>query len=76
LTSAGAGPGAVSVAWLGRPGVQLQVSTNLAGASWQSIAATDGTNWTAGFMSTNGWVSQTNGPAAGSGQFYRLIQAW
>ena len=76
LTSAGAGPGAVSVAWLGRPGVQLQVSTNLAGASWQSIAATDGTNWTAGFMSTNGWVSQTNGPATGSRRFYRLIQAW
>lgn len=76
LTSAQAAPGAVSVSWLGRPGVQLQVSTNLAGGVWQSLVATDGTNWTAGYMSTNGWVSQTNGPASGSQQFYRLIQAW
>jgi hypothetical protein len=64
----------VAISWLGRPGVQLQVTTNLA-ATWQSLAETDGTNWTTGTSSTNGFVSQTNWPASGV-QFFRLIQAW
>lgn len=75
LTSAKAGPDSVSVSWLGRPGFQLQVATDL-GASWQSVTETDGTNWATGYSSTNGFVSQTNYPAAGNRQFFRLIQAW
>ena len=74
LTSAASGAGTVAISWLGRPGVQLQVTTNLA-ATWQSLAETDGTNWTTGTSSTNGFVSQTNWPASGV-QFFRLIQAW
>lgn len=76
LTSASAAPGMVSVSWLGRPGVQLQETTNITDGSWQSIAATDGTNWANGYSSTNGFVSQTNWPAAGGQHFFRLIQAW
>ena len=52
--------GSVPVTWLGRPGAHLQVGTSLSGGGWQDIAATDGTNWTLGYSSTNGFVSQTN----------------
>lgn len=65
--------GSVPVSWLGRPGAQLQVATDLTGGNWQTIAATDGTNWSAGYYSTNGFVSQTNWPAAGN-TFFRLIK--
>jgi hypothetical protein len=64
--------GNILVQWLGHPGVKLQVSTNLLGA-WQTIVATDGTNWTTGFTSTNGFVSQTNWPAQGT-ELFRLIE--
>jgi hypothetical protein len=65
--------GNVPVTWLGRPGAHLQVSTNLAGGTWQDLIATDGTNWTAGYSSTNGFVSQTNWPAADKA-FFRLVK--
>ena len=76
LASASAAPGMVSVSWLGRPGVQVQETTNMTDGSWQSIAGTDGTNWANGYSSTNGFVSQTNWPAADGQHFFRLIQAW
>jgi cytoskeletal protein RodZ len=65
--------GAVPVSWLGRPGARLQVKTNLTSGSWQEIAATDGTNLSSGFNSTNGFVSQTNWPAS-SKAFFRLVK--
>jgi hypothetical protein len=76
LASAGASAGHVAISWLGRPGVQLQVSDSLTGGSWQSILPTDGTNWISGTSSANGFVSQTNWPATGGQQFFRLIQSW
>ena len=65
--------GRVPVAWLGRPGAHLQVRTNLASGTWQELVATDGTNWTSGYSSTNGFVSQTNWPAVGTA-FFRLVK--
>ncbi|MGC9940301.1 MAG: hypothetical protein ABSE48_00620 [Verrucomicrobiota bacterium] len=65
--------GKIPVSWLGRPGARLQVSTNLASPVWQSISATDGTNWTAGYNSANGLVSVTNWPTLGSANF-RLVK--
>lgn len=65
--------GNVPVTWLGRPGAHLQVNANLVGGTWQDIIVTDGTNWTAGYQSTNGLVSQTNWPASGNA-FFRLIK--
>lgn len=72
LTTGQPAGGAVPIAWLGRPGVHLQAATNLT-AVWQDIMSTDGTNWTTGYQSTNGFVSQTNWPAAGNA-FFRLIK--
>jgi hypothetical protein len=60
------------VSWLGRPGAHLQACANLAGA-WQDLTATDGTNWTTGFSSTNGFVSVTNWPATDK-TFFRLVK--
>ena len=65
--------GKIPVMWLGRPGAHLQVNTDLAGGSWQDLAETDGTNWSAGFSSTNGFVSQTNWPAS-SKAFFRIVR--
>lgn len=65
--------GKVPVNWLGRPGAHLQVKTNLLSGTWQDIVATDGTNWTSGYSSTNGFVSQTNWPAS-SKAFFRLVK--
>ena len=65
--------GKVPVTWLGRPGARLQVKSSLTLGAWQTIAATDGTNWVSGSYSTNGFVSQTNWPAGGN-QFFRLIK--
>ena len=65
--------GNVQVSWLGRPGARLQMGTNLVGGAWQSMPATDGTNWTIGYSSTNGFVSTTNWPAS-SKAFFRLIK--
>lgn len=65
--------GKVPVSWLGRPGAHLQVKSSLNGGSWQDLFATDGTNWTSGFSSTNGFVSVTNWPAS-SHAFFRLVK--
>lgn len=65
--------GQVAVSWLGRPGAHLQVNTNLTGSVWQDLPETDGTNWTAGYNSTNGLVSVTNWPTSGNG-FFRLAR--
>jgi hypothetical protein len=65
--------GKVPVSWLGRPGAHLQVKGALTGGSWQDLASTDGTNWTTGYNSTNGYVSVTNWPAT-SNAFFRLVK--
>ena len=80
-TSAGGGnlnvgplvAGKVPVVWLGRPGAHLQVRGDLSSGTWQDMFATDGTNWTSGYSSTNGFVSQTNWPAVNA-SFFRLIK--
>ena len=72
LSVGAAAGGKIPVSWLGRPGAQLQVSSDLSGA-WQNIPATDGTNWTAGYSSANGLVSVTNWPASGT-TFFRLVK--
>jgi hypothetical protein len=64
--------GTVPVSWLGRPGAHLQVNSGLTG-SWQDLTATDGANWSAGYSSTNGFVSVTNWPAS-SNAFFRLVK--
>jgi len=64
--------GKVPVAWLGRPGANLQSASSLSGL-WQNIPATDGTNWTVGSSSTNGFVSVTNWPSSGN-TFFRLVK--
>ena len=64
--------GTIPVSWLGRPGAYLQSASSITGP-WQSNLATDGTNWTTGFSSVNGFVSVTNWPAAGS-TFFRLVK--
>jgi len=64
--------GKIPVSWLGRPGAQLQSTTILTGP-WTNNPATDGTDWTAGFSSTNGFVSVTNWPAGGK-MFFRLVK--
>jgi hypothetical protein len=58
-----AGPesgGNVPLTWLGRPGVHLQVGTNLLKGTWIDLPATDGQN-------------ATNYPAGGPEAFFRLI---
>jgi len=65
--------GKVPVSWLGRPGAHLQVSTNLSSGMWRDLFETDGTNWTSGPGSTNGFVSRTNWPAS-SKAFFRLVK--
>ena len=73
LTVGAPSGGNVAVSWLGRPGANLQVKTALTQGLWQNLADTDGTNWTAGYSSTNGFVSVTNWPATGSA-FFRLVK--
>jgi hypothetical protein len=72
LTVGAAAGGKVPVSWLGRPGAHLQFTSSLTGP-WQNIPATDGTNWTAGNSSTNGFVSITNWPSSGYTSF-RLVK--
>ena len=60
--------GKVPVSWLGRPGAHLQAATSLTGA-WQDLFATDGTNWSSGYSSTNGLVSVTNWTDTGNSYF-------
>jgi hypothetical protein len=45
----------------------------LLSSAWQDLWATDGTNWIAGYPSTNGLVSQTNWPAT-SRAFFRVVK--
>jgi hypothetical protein len=72
LTVGSATNGTVPITWLGRPGAELQSSTSLLG-NWQTIAATDGTNWNVGFYSINGFVSKTNWPA-NTATFFRVVK--
>jgi hypothetical protein len=65
--------GKVSVTWLGRPGANLQATTNLVSGPWQNLPTTDGINWTTGNESANGFVSQTNWPA-GAPTYFRLVK--
>ena len=63
----------VPVTWLGRPGLKLQVKSDVSGGTWQDVTGTDGNTWTNGSFSANGLVSQTNWPA-GSKAFFRLVK--
>lgn len=74
LTVGASSGGAVPVTWLGRPGAYLQVRTSLTSGAWQDLAATDGTNWSNGYFSTNGFVSQTNYPTGGGAAYFRLVK--
>lgn len=65
--------GKVPVTWLGRPGARLQVRDDLSSGAWLDIPATDGTNWSSGYSSTNGFVSETNWPVS-SHKFFRLVK--
>jgi len=70
-----ASAGAVPLSWLGAPNVQIQTTTNLTNSVWVTYPQTSGTNWTAGTYGTNGLVSATNWPTAGSQTlFYRLLE--
>lgn len=73
LSAGPASGGTVPISWLGRPGVHLQSSTDLAGGAWTDHIQTDGTNWSIGASSTNGLVGSTNWPSSGN-QFFRLIK--
>jgi hypothetical protein len=73
LTVGPAVAGKVPVMWLGRPGAHLQSKGSLSSGVWLDIPATDGTNWTAGSSTTNGFMSLTNWPSSGS-TFFRLIK--
>ncbi|MGH7980453.1 MAG: hypothetical protein ACREE6_13840, partial [Limisphaerales bacterium] len=64
--------GEVPVSWLGRPGAHLQSAASLTGP-WTDYPNTDGTNWTAGSSTTNGFMSLTNWPAGGN-TFFRLVK--
>ena len=64
--------GQVPISWLGRPGAHLQSASSLNGV-WHDISGTDGTTWTAGFSSTNGFMSVTNWPSSGN-TFFRLVK--
>jgi hypothetical protein len=66
--------GKVPVSWLGRPGAHLQAATNVNGP-WQDLPATDGTLWTSGYNSANGFVSVTNWPDTGN-NFFRLMHEY
>ena len=74
LTVGPASGGTVPVTWLGRPGAHLQVRSNLTSGAWQDVWATDGTNWTSGFNSVNGFMSKTNWPLTGQPMFFRLVK--
>jgi hypothetical protein len=69
-----ASPGTVVLSWLGRPGCEVQTRNSLTSGLWSSLPQTDGTNWSAGIMSTNGLVSVTNWPASNGNLFFRLIK--
>jgi hypothetical protein len=66
--------GQVTVSWLGRPGACLQYCTSLTTHDWTTLSTTDGTTWTSGYKSGDGFVSQTNWPATSQTTFFRLIK--
>lgn len=67
--------GAVPITWVGRPGVHLQSSTNVANPNaWVDLPQTDGAHWTTGSVSNDGFVSRTNYPTAGGKTFFRLVK--
>lgn len=72
LTVGAVSGGKIPVSWLGRPGAHLQSASTLNGP-WTDLWVTDGTNWTSGISTTNGLLSQTNWPAAGT-TFFRLAK--
>jgi hypothetical protein len=72
LTVGPVSAGKVPVSWLGRPGAHLQSATSLTGV-WTDYPNTDGTNWTAGSSTTNGFMSVTNWPSSGN-TFFRLVK--
>jgi len=75
LAVGAASGGTVPVTWLGRPGAHLQTSTSVTSTTWTDLWTTDGTNWTTGFGSTNGFVSETNYPvSSGTTTFFRLVE--
>ncbi len=74
LSVGAASHGKVPVQWLGTPGTRLAWKTSLPSGTWQQIPATDGTNWTSGYYSTNGFVSVTNWPATGGPVYFQLAK--
>jgi hypothetical protein len=74
LTIGGASGGTVPVTWVGRPGVHLQTTSDLASGTWTDLNNTDGAVWSAGTNSPNGLVSLTNYPASSGATFFRLIK--
>jgi hypothetical protein len=66
--------GHAQVSWLGLPGINLQIKTNLTSGSWVNLPWTDGAGWTTGYLGTNGFVSTTNYPTGASQTYMRLIQ--
>ncbi len=74
LSIGAASAGKVPISWLGLPGVHLQTKANLAAGTWTDLYNTDGTNWTAGYMSTDGLTSLTNYTMGGAPTFFRLIK--
>jgi hypothetical protein len=73
LAAGTASAGRVQVSWLGRPGVYLQTKADLSSGAWQTLLNTDGSGWSNGLMSTNGFVSVTNYPTSAGKTFFRLI---
>jgi hypothetical protein len=72
LSVGAASHGKVPVQWLGTPGTRLAWKTSVLSGAWQQIPATDGTNWSSGYYSTNGFVSVTNWPATGGPVYFQL----
>lgn len=65
--------GYVPVSWLGLPGVHLQTASDV-GGTWQDLMNTDGTSWSTGSMSLDGFVSVTNYPTSSAKMFMRLVK--
>ena len=66
--------GLVPVFWLGLPGVHLQTTTAVVGGAWTDLFNTDGTSWSNGAISNNGFVSVTNYPTSAGKTFFRLVE--
>jgi hypothetical protein len=61
--------GGVSLSWLGRQHVHLQISTNLNSSTWTPLIATDGTNLTV----AAGGIATTNYSSSSGNTFYELV---